>query len=150
ITEPSREVDPNYAARMIATKDGKVHVGLVVSDTPKEVVLRDAQNREVRIRVDDIEERATESKSLMPESLLRDLTAQQAADLLESLPRLGAAGKGGGRPAEGRRSGRGRVESERPIQDPPPEVLAVDAGVDPQAGHDLAGGAVVDVQVVVV
>ena len=50
-----------------------------------EVVLRDAQNQEVRLRADDVAQLAASRVSLMPDGLVRDLTAQQAADLLEFL-----------------------------------------------------------------
>jgi putative heme-binding domain-containing protein len=88
ILEPSREVDPKYAPVMVATKSGQIHVGLVGEKSVEEVVLRDAQNKTIRIPVGEIEHQATQTKSLMPEQLLRDLTAQQAADLIEYLASL--------------------------------------------------------------
>jgi putative heme-binding domain-containing protein len=97
ILDPSREVDPKYAAYQVATKDGRVLVGLIVEKTARELVLRDAQGRTTRVAAGDVEQQAAQPKSLMPESLLRDLTAQQAADLLEFL----ASQKGGG-PKAGR------------------------------------------------
>jgi uncharacterized repeat protein (TIGR03806 family) len=88
ILEPNREVDPRYAPLAVATVDGQVHVGLLVEKNEREVVLRDAKNQVTRIRVGDVEQQATQATSLMPEGLLRDLTAQQAADLLEFLASL--------------------------------------------------------------
>lgn len=88
ILEPSREVDPKFATRAIATRDGQVHVGVLASRSDREVVLRDAQNKTERIATDVIEQETLQPVSLMPEGLLRDLTAQQAADLLEYLASL--------------------------------------------------------------
>jgi uncharacterized repeat protein (TIGR03806 family) len=88
IVEPSREIDPKYAAVAVATRDGQVHVGLLVEKTERALVLRDAQGRTIRIPSSDVEQLATRPTSLMPDGLLRELTAQQAADLLEFLASL--------------------------------------------------------------
>jgi putative heme-binding domain-containing protein len=88
IVEPSREIDPKYAAHAVATRAGQVHVGLLVEKTELAVVLRDAQDRTIRILAADIEQHVTQPVSLMPQGLLRELTAQQAADLLEFLASL--------------------------------------------------------------
>jgi hypothetical protein len=51
--------------------------------TEREVVLKDAPRKTIRIPVPEVDERVPEGRSLMHESLLRDMTAQQAADLSE-------------------------------------------------------------------
>jgi len=48
-------------------------------------VLKDATGKEIRILAGDVELMVQQRKSLMPELLLRDMTAQQVADLLEYL-----------------------------------------------------------------
>lgn len=88
ILEPSREIDPKYATRTIATTAGQVVTGLLAERSGREVVLRDARNEPIRIPARDIEQEATLPTSLMPDGLLADLTAQQAADLLEYLASL--------------------------------------------------------------
>jgi putative heme-binding domain-containing protein len=85
ILEPSKAVDPKYVAWIVETSQGQVHVGLLKSRSDTEVVLRDAQNKEIRIPADDIEVIAPQRQSLMPELLLRDMTPQEVADLLEFL-----------------------------------------------------------------
>jgi hypothetical protein len=70
-----------------------LHSGVLVSRTDREVVLKDAKNETVRVPTAEVERLAPQSRSLMPDGLLRDLTAQQAADLLEFL----AGRKGPGR-----------------------------------------------------
>ena len=60
----------------------------VLADPPEEVVLRDAQGKDAVIPRGEIEGLQPTQKSLMPEGLLRDLTAQEAADLLTYLESL--------------------------------------------------------------
>lgn len=85
IAEPSKKIDPKFASYLIETSSGQVHTGLLVEKNDREVVLKDAQNKQLLVPVDEIEVFVPQQKSLMPESLLRDLTAQEAADLLEFL-----------------------------------------------------------------
>jgi putative heme-binding domain-containing protein len=87
LLEPSKSIDPKYVAYVVETTDGKIHTGLLGEKTETEVVLK-LQDKEVRIPANKVERLAPQSKSLMPELLLRDLTAEQAADLLEFLASL--------------------------------------------------------------
>ena len=88
ILEPSKFIDPKFVTYLLETKDGVVMSGLLLERNAKEVVLKDAQNKVVRLPVSEIEHLATQQQSLMPELLLRDMTAQQVADLLEYLASL--------------------------------------------------------------
>jgi putative heme-binding domain-containing protein len=88
ILQPSATIDPKYSVYQIETRSGTVHSGLLARRDDKEVVIRDAQNKEVRIPADEIEQLSPSKQSLMPELLLKSLTAQQAADLLEYLTSL--------------------------------------------------------------
>jgi putative heme-binding domain-containing protein len=88
ILEPSKTIDPQYVAHLLETKDGRVITGLVVEKSARAVVLKDAQGKTVRIPGTEVEQLVPQSRSLMPELLLRDLTAQQVADLLEYLSSL--------------------------------------------------------------
>jgi uncharacterized repeat protein (TIGR03806 family) len=88
ILEPSLAVDPRYTLYRLDTHSGLVHSGLLVERNEKELVLRDAGNQPIRVAVKDVEELAPQKLSLMPELLLRGLTAQHAADLLEYLASL--------------------------------------------------------------
>ena len=58
---------------------------LLVRRGEKEVVLRDAQNKEVVLAARNVETLRPSRMSLMPEGQLAGLTAQEAADLLEYL-----------------------------------------------------------------
>jgi putative heme-binding domain-containing protein len=85
ILDPSRRIEPQYVSYNVETKSGRHITGLLVKRDANEVVLRDAQNQEVRLRADDVVQLSASRVSLMPDGALRDLTAQQAADLVAFL-----------------------------------------------------------------
>jgi hypothetical protein len=68
----------------IETDEGRTLTGLITSQDDKEVVLRDVRDQEVKIPLKKITQRTPQKVSLMPDQLLRDLTA----DLLEYLGSL--------------------------------------------------------------
>ena len=86
--EPSKTVDKKFVSFLIETKRGRVFAGLLAKQTDQQIVLRDATNKEIVISAEDIELIVPQRKSLMPELLLRDLTAQEVADLLAYLETL--------------------------------------------------------------
>jgi uncharacterized repeat protein (TIGR03806 family) len=88
ILEPSKTIEPQYATYLLETKDGRVLSGLAVERTKDGVVLKDAQGKTVKVASTEIDRLVPQTRSLMPELLLRDLTAQQVADLLEFLMSL--------------------------------------------------------------
>jgi uncharacterized repeat protein (TIGR03806 family) len=88
ILEPSKEVDPKYAAYVVETTEGQVFSGLLVKKTKEEVVLKDAQNKQTRVPMDDVKLLVPQAQSMMPELLLRDMTARQVADLVAYLSSL--------------------------------------------------------------
>ncbi|MDA0283088.1 MAG: PQQ-dependent sugar dehydrogenase [Planctomycetota bacterium] len=88
ILEPSKKIDPKFQTWLVQTDDGKVHSGLLLKRTDTEVVLRDALGKDIHLSAGDIELMLAQRKSLMPEMQLRDMTAQDAADLLAWLSSL--------------------------------------------------------------
>ena len=85
ILEPSRRIEPKYAACIAQTTDGRSLTGLLVRRDERAVVLRDGQNKEIVLAARDVEVLQPSRLSLMPDGQLAGLTAQQAADLLEYL-----------------------------------------------------------------
>jgi putative heme-binding domain-containing protein len=85
ILEPSRRIEPKFAAYIARTADGRSFTGLLVRRDDKEVVLRDAQNKEIVLAAKNVEELRPSTTSLMPNGQMAGLTAQEAADLLEYL-----------------------------------------------------------------
>ncbi|MCA9011376.1 MAG: PQQ-dependent sugar dehydrogenase, partial [Planctomycetaceae bacterium] len=88
ILEPSKQIDPKFVTYLAETKSGKLFTGLLLEKAESEVVLKDAQNNQHRLATGDIEQLVPQRQSLMPDLLVRDMTAQQVADLLEYLSSL--------------------------------------------------------------
>jgi len=91
VLRPSQKIDEAFAAYTIATDDGRVLSGLVIEKNEQEIVLKTAEKQVVRIARKHIEEMVKSEKSLMPDGVLGDLTAQEAADLIAYLRSLGAS-----------------------------------------------------------
>jgi len=88
ILEPSKFIDPTYVAYLVETNDGKVFTGLLASKSAKEIVLKTIGDKEMRLPANTVSALVPQQKSLMPELLLRDVTVEQAADLVEFLASL--------------------------------------------------------------
>ncbi|MGB7329150.1 MAG: PQQ-dependent sugar dehydrogenase [Rubripirellula sp.] len=85
ILDPSAKIEEKYRGYIALTTDGQVISGLKQNETDDAVVLIDAQGKMHELLQDEIEDLKPMEKSLMPDRLLADLTAQQAADLLAFL-----------------------------------------------------------------
>jgi putative heme-binding domain-containing protein len=85
LLEPSKTIAEEYRTHTIELNDGRTLTGVVASKNDRELVLRDAEAKEHRLPTNEIERDLPVPQSLMPEGLLRDLTAQEAADLVEYL-----------------------------------------------------------------
>lgn len=85
IVEPSKEIKEGYQAYRVATVEGQVLIGLKISETPKEVVIRDANGRDLRLAKDDIENISPSKLSLMPDNVVSQLKYEQFVDLLAFL-----------------------------------------------------------------
>ena len=88
LLEPSKLIEPKYVTQLVETADGRILTGLLLSKDDNEVVLKDAQDKVSRIPTKQIEQLVPQRQSLMPDLLLRDMTAQQVADLLAYLASL--------------------------------------------------------------
>jgi putative heme-binding domain-containing protein len=86
--EPSKEIDPKYLVYTIETKAGRIHTGLLVQKSNDEIVLKDAKNSVIRVPANDVELMVPQRQSMMPDLLLRDMTARDVADLLAYLGSL--------------------------------------------------------------
>jgi putative heme-binding domain-containing protein len=91
---PDLEITPGFAAYTVATRDGRVLTGLITSETPASLTLRQPLAKEDTILRGEVEEISASQQSLMPQGLEKTITRQEFADLLAYL-------KGeGGPPAE--------------------------------------------------
>jgi putative heme-binding domain-containing protein len=85
ILEPSRRVEQQYQNYTLRTLSGLTHTGLLVKKDESGVTVKTAENKLVTVPAKDVDTFDMSPKSLMPDGLLRDFTAQEAADLLEYL-----------------------------------------------------------------
>ena len=82
VVQPSLKVEEAFAAHTAITTSGRVITGLLLEQNDTAVVLKTAEQRVIRLQRSDIEDMRRGTTSLMPERILSDLTAQEAADLL--------------------------------------------------------------------
>jgi len=88
LLDPAKKVKENYHSVVVETDAGKVITGIPLRETKTELVLRDAEDREIVIPVGNIEERK-EGRSLMPDGSADTLTQAEVVDLVRFLSELG-------------------------------------------------------------
>lgn len=91
LLDPNAKIKENYHSIIVQTDEGKVLTGVPVRETEQQLVIRDAEDREVAIEVESIEGRR-EGRSLMPAGLLDSLTRDELRDLTAFLSQLGKVG----------------------------------------------------------
>lgn len=87
LVEPSLAVEPKWLPVTVATQDGRVLSGLKETQPDGRVKILDAKGETI-LKPEEIERIDHGVVSFMPAGLLRDLTAQQAADLVAYLASL--------------------------------------------------------------
>ena len=90
ILEPSAKIKENYHSLTVVS-DGIITSGVKVRETDSELVLRDAEDREIAIPLDALEARK-EGGSIMPVGLADELTRGELVDLVRFLSELGKVG----------------------------------------------------------
>ena len=88
LIQPSKKIDEKYYTYVVETRSGKLHSGLLIKKDASGLTLKDPKNEILQITQNEIESVVMQKKSIMPEQLLRDLTAEQAAHLLAYLESL--------------------------------------------------------------
>ncbi len=85
ILDPSAAIAPEYVSYALETTQGQVFTGLLVEKNEREIVLKTARNEIIHVASADVEQLVPQKKSLMPDQVLRNITAQDAADLVAFL-----------------------------------------------------------------
>lgn len=85
IVYPSSSLARGYESFTVVTGDGRIHNGLIPSETSSEIVLRTADLREYRLRRDDIEHFQPSPTSIMPQGIDKLLTPDELRDLIAYL-----------------------------------------------------------------
>ena len=88
---PSKAIADQYIQESITTGAGITVSGLVVSDTPQGVTLRDANGKDTTIPKNDIESRKKLQVSIMPEDSVAGLSEDELIDLVAYLQTLQTA-----------------------------------------------------------
>lgn len=88
ILHPSKVIDPTWLTTTVELKQGGTKVGFVTDRNDRELILKVAGGVTEKLARADVRKTSTSPLSLMPEGLLQNLTAQEAADLLAFLQSL--------------------------------------------------------------
>ncbi|HUR55343.1 MAG TPA: hypothetical protein VMZ71_14515, partial [Gemmataceae bacterium] len=91
ILQPSKAIADQYIQESITTGAGLTVSGLVVSDTPQGVTLRDANGKDTTVAKNDIEARKKLQVSIMPEDSVAGLSEEELIDLVAYLQTLQTA-----------------------------------------------------------
>ncbi|MEL7496630.1 MAG: PVC-type heme-binding CxxCH protein [Planctomycetota bacterium] len=84
IIEPNKVVAEGFAQTKVLTADGRLIVGLVKKETDAEMILLDAEGKEIVIEQDNIEDTMVGDSS-MPADLHEKMTTSEIRDLVEFL-----------------------------------------------------------------
>jgi putative heme-binding domain-containing protein len=93
ILHPSKTISQGFATNVFSLKDGAVQVGFVVKESPDNIQIRNIAGEEMTIPSSAVAYRTTDSKSLMPEGLLGNLSVKEFAGMLDYLEHLAEQGK---------------------------------------------------------
>ena len=85
ILDPNREAQPQYQTYTAVTNQGKVHTGIISSETAASLTLKRAEAKEDVVLRDTLEELISNGTSLMPEGLEKEINPQQLADLIAAI-----------------------------------------------------------------
>ncbi|MFI5455425.1 MAG: c-type cytochrome [Isosphaerales bacterium] len=88
ILEPSKEIAPEYEAVAVATKEGRVILGLRINETNFSIQLTEENGRFHSFLKRDLDELKVQKKSLMPENFGELLTVKELHDLFAYLMTL--------------------------------------------------------------
>lgn len=98
---PSAGISHNYESYVAALVDGTVLTGLMISQTPDSVTIRNTEAIDRTVKRSEIEELKKQTISLMPADIQKTMTAAELVDVIEYLTTLRRAtvtkpGKQGG------------------------------------------------------
>ncbi len=87
IIDPNAEVAEKYLSTLVITTEGKQYTGLLVEETPQQLVIFDGKEKRT-IKTEEIEERAQLRQSSMPEGLGSAMAPSEFLDLITFLSSL--------------------------------------------------------------
>jgi putative heme-binding domain-containing protein len=75
-------VEGKYRSFLVTMEDGRAILGIIISETSANIVMKDLANQEHVILRSKLESLTNTGKSLMPDGLETSLTQQNVADLI--------------------------------------------------------------------
>ncbi len=88
IVKPNQKIAQGFDTWAFLMADGKLKTGFVVLESAEMVTIRQNDGVSVELLQDDIEDRAKQEPSMMPEGIVDNLTPEQLADLLAYIESL--------------------------------------------------------------
>ena len=85
ILDPSMAINPVYSNYQVETSGGDLLTGILLSETPQEVTLLQANELKTTVPRKEIAKMRSTGTSLMPEGLETGITPQQMRDLIAFL-----------------------------------------------------------------
>lgn len=92
ILYPSKTISQGFATNVFTLKDGTVQMGFVVKESAENIQIRNIAGQEMTIATGTIASRATDTRSMMPEGLLGNLSVKDFAGILDYLEHLAKQG----------------------------------------------------------
>lgn len=89
ILKPNKTLAQGFVTTLFYLDNGKTVTGFITRESANEVIYRDAEGEEHRMRNYEIEERAQQTTSLMPEGQVNGLTVAEFASLVSYIESLG-------------------------------------------------------------
>ncbi|MCH2115430.1 MAG: c-type cytochrome [Pirellulales bacterium] len=81
LVDPNAAVDPAYRLTRVMTNTGRLFSGVIVQQDDNSIVLR-TPDADIRLKMQNVEQVMTSTKSMMPEGMLQTLTDPEVRDLL--------------------------------------------------------------------
>jgi putative heme-binding domain-containing protein len=88
ILDPSAGISFGYEGWQVQTRQGDELLGILTSETPDELAIKDQAGVVIRLKTGDIIERQRQNLSVMPAGLAQAMTRQELVDLVEYLTTL--------------------------------------------------------------
>lgn len=82
ILDPNRAIDNNYFSYNVIMNSGKVHTGIITSETATSITIKQPEAKVLEILRSDIDELQSTGISLMPVGLEKSVPLQDMADLI--------------------------------------------------------------------
>lgn len=85
ILDPNRNVDVAFRSQSISLQNGDVVIGLPRREEGATLVIANSTGQETSLKLDEIKDRRTTTRSLMPDNFHEAMTAEQFGDLIAFL-----------------------------------------------------------------